>query len=1646
MTSRPPLGVPPRQPQRSLSGPQQRLPAPPPTQRTLSQSFLPHDLADAAGTPQPRNGTLRRGGSRLKLELSNDLPISHIALSDSPNTIDPSKPFTPSRIMAMADGGPDMAAAGLSPHPSSARGLSAGTPMLDVPYDMSHTAYPMPRRRPRFSVPDNRQKPSPAPAAPVKKDTRPKPWTFEVPAAAPRYNVRGPSDTPGSTPPPKAGGSPSRASSVGPAASSSAGAGASADFFPWLGDHLEDQFSATVIKEGYFDKAPSTPETSSAKALVFQTLKQPSRLQGLSIVYTEVLKHRRALGLVGSLSSFKPPPRVTLTDTKREVWLKDLANPAITLRRLSRTIPHGIRGRVLLDQCLNKKVPIERAVWLAKCVGANEIRAVRRKGTGQGAPVLGMGGEAKWNRDWTVCVEQFVEGTITAIRSEDWKWRVDYAMRLARHLSSAELLDKDHYSEWLVSGLENSHLTKLPLWMILTQIHWRDILRPRKHGRRLVSAILNHLSNTQGHADSDILQPVIGQLRWSVCRLLALGPESFVCPVTWLKHRSLIQESLPPGDASLQAAFKGVDSRNEQLASNCVRSQPAARAVLVRLLDATLHSPIPKDLSTQCLAVTKDRTAVARILLEWCTSLQRPGLAKMYVAVGLLKSWAVVGLDVTDTILQFLSTTSISEAERKELVFRLVTELGRVDLFSTHRYVQWLIARGGLSKPSEVEMDGPCITRLLVELPDSTMNESLRGLRASMLRRASYPVKEQNLELDNAIEAMKHILGLQPGPGHYARRSAGPPMSLHNYTRRLAKTVCSVKLQVAFWLRTTFLEALKQQQLQQQQQHLKGAADLPSDAFFCSCRRILEACQDFTMLGDLLRALSVAPSADVLASCSDTLMFHYPVFNATGVLKPLFETLLARLSPIVAEEHGPGVRRLLASLAALAGRMPGRKDLAARLSRDLNRYDRTSEIDACSPVSDNNPEAELQEEGAIEKLLASGTSIDKPTLERLFEHLVGLLQQFGDKDEERLRYPIGLLVRLRVLDPKQFDYLMARWIRTQSRRPNRLNPLLVYPPMVSLGCLSLSLVLSTLYGEMLSVSAATKTPTQPAPPINSPAGSTVHQEILQLVLRPLAERSHVQMSTDERYRFHTSQKSVIRTSPNELLTLIRMAATEYATSSTSDKASLPLANDKLRIALRSALMELILTDFNTVARYLAAKHGDAGVSRMVERDMEVILAPGIEEDRRLSFDQVLELCNELTLPFCQLKLMASLTAEGSATGAAGAGDPSQRLQSQFELFARAMDKAIDARNITWTGMLSCLNPEITQHLRHRAQARFLDLLPSPGSLSHASDADMADRVQMAESLVSVMDIIIRGGSTSKSPPLASFMIDKLTDMWEILATTARSRGPDLEADSIEDNDETAAAMATCNAIRRHWLPHLLTFLTLHTTTLDPSKASVDVRARAVIVLSGIAIELGTGEAPGYDDTLPKPSPPSSTLPAEHHPTPAAEAPVPLSQRVLDLALVLVDSIPEDVRASVARALQEHTSDARLRYLASWTADPADRHFLVPSGVVTGAGHGQQPQEEEEDEDEDEELMTPTAMTPTTPTQLSDDPDDQQEQQLPPPQAQPQQQPPPPQQPSALLRGRPFAPRRWELLNEPTPNIGENDSSLSLSLFRAFKVQ
>ena len=180
-----------------------------------------------------------------------------------------------------------------------------------------------------------------------------------------------------------------------------------------------------MIRNGFCDKTfVSQNETGAARATIFPAIKHKSGLQTLSSLLKNILSQRRAHGQITTTSSFKPPPRVTVTDTKREIWLKDLASRSIPLRRLSRSIPHGIRGKILLEQCLSKKIPSERAVWLAKCVGANELRSFRRKGANGS---ISLGGEAKWIRDFTICVEQFVDSVAGSCSEAQFRVRLDYA-------------------------------------------------------------------------------------------------------------------------------------------------------------------------------------------------------------------------------------------------------------------------------------------------------------------------------------------------------------------------------------------------------------------------------------------------------------------------------------------------------------------------------------------------------------------------------------------------------------------------------------------------------------------------------------------------------------------------------------------------------------------------------------------------------------------------------------------------------------------------------------------------------------------------------------------------------------------------------------------------------------------------------------------------------------------------------------------------------------------------------------------------------------------------------------------------------------------------------------------------------------------
>lgn len=604
---------------------------------------------------------------------------------------------------------------------------------------------------------------------------------------------------------------------------------------------------------------------------------------------------------------------------------------------------------------------------------------------------------------------------------------------------------------------------------------------------------------------------------------------NFLSPSIWATHREALLSVLPPDDEVIQAAYRWIDSRNQQLVSS-VRAPPAARHVIVKMLDGMLRTPMSGDSPTQCWMAAKDQNSLARTTLEWCTSSYRPGLAKVYIAHRLLSTWIHLGLDTTVAILEFMNSDPLEELGRKTALYHLIAELVRSGSFDTLRYVQWLIARGGLHDPSSVTRDGPASSRLLVELPVSALPPSLVSMRANMLGRAAYNVHDEAIDQEMAIDCVKSTLGLYWGGG-----MQGTGMPIGKLSKRISLSSRALKTEIGQFIRQAFVLGLDSAQ-----EAGKEGLQLPPSTFI-AVRSILEAAEDFQTLAQLLKATTYFFDADILASCADTLNLNLHVFGAIGVANELFDTLVARLENLKQMQGIAASRPLLISVAMLAPRLPGQEALVNYLN-EIIRNDRSSAVDASSPVSDNMAARIQDEEGElldeIEKRLANKTSMDRTTMNSFLNKIIPKVQACWGKADDRLRAYGLLLARLRHFDIQHFDSFMTKWvlgIRNPLTRPPVSQ---IFPLMVSVGCLDFSIILAT-------TSDAVSTTGRPNPAARA-AGiphSTYIQEVLELLTAPPVSKDL--LTPEELYRFTILQKQISQSHLKEMVALAKNALAEY---------------------------------------------------------------------------------------------------------------------------------------------------------------------------------------------------------------------------------------------------------------------------------------------------------------------------------------------------------------------------------------------------------------------------------------------------------------------------------------------------------------------
>lgn len=244
----------------------------------------------------------------------------------------------------------------------------------------------------------------------------------------------------------------------------------------WDGDHPEDVLTEQVIRDGFSSKPKIQNEMGTARSSLWPHLKAGPATSNLSSAFLYALQQRRSRDVVTAASTFKPPPRVTLTDSRKTAWLSELADDNIPLRRLSRTIPHGFRGRALLEQCLQNRVPVARAMWLIRCVGANELRAFRRKGVSD-ATVLEN--EHKWISEWTGHVDKFLSEPLRE-RPLDYS-DYHYALQLAARIFAQGLVHRDEFLGRLCERLLTASIEDTPFALIKITFWFSSIALSFRH-------------------------------------------------------------------------------------------------------------------------------------------------------------------------------------------------------------------------------------------------------------------------------------------------------------------------------------------------------------------------------------------------------------------------------------------------------------------------------------------------------------------------------------------------------------------------------------------------------------------------------------------------------------------------------------------------------------------------------------------------------------------------------------------------------------------------------------------------------------------------------------------------------------------------------------------------------------------------------------------------------------------------------------------------------------------------------------------------------------------------------------------------------------------------------------------------------------
>lgn len=252
------------------------------------------------------------------------------------------------------------------------------------------------------------------------------------------------------------------------------------DYTPWKeDDSMKDKLkNSGFLNKGYFESPLVSNEYYSARNLIQETLF--SSTQNCTTILTELSQHftkayKTRNEVINKISytsnAFKVPPRVTLTASKKEAWLRDLASNDVPLLVVSAKLPHGIRNKVLVDSMCNYAVPISRAIWFTKCSLYSELLLLRRKYQSKQGSIPENGTvnfppldvfEGRWLQEWTQQVADYVFkfaremlNVGTSERKGPFQTKLNYLLSYILSLYVERLIDRVFFLSSIIKFLRN---------------------------------------------------------------------------------------------------------------------------------------------------------------------------------------------------------------------------------------------------------------------------------------------------------------------------------------------------------------------------------------------------------------------------------------------------------------------------------------------------------------------------------------------------------------------------------------------------------------------------------------------------------------------------------------------------------------------------------------------------------------------------------------------------------------------------------------------------------------------------------------------------------------------------------------------------------------------------------------------------------------------------------------------------------------------------------------------------------------------------------------------------------------------------------------------------------------------------------------